>query len=489
MTFWSILILLVLVAGLVAYMGDLVAKRVGKRHWRVLGLRPRATATLVAVGTGVLIAIGAFGTFFFLAKDARETIFQAQQVRAERDQLKADVGRLSRERERFLAQSARDFAERQQLLLERVQLRNDLKLSAKQLDQYANQLTFTRLELERVLTQQEQLRREADQLKTDNAKQEAAVKQLQQSRDKLVAEKIQLQSGREQLLAQVARVEKQLQDLEQASKVARTRYSSLLAQTKELTQKISNLEGDKRNLEGDVAVLVAGSGTGKNYEVANRELSRNLEAIQSENADMRSKLADAQRELQVLRERGKLLTATLDKALQQTLLAEEPVDVGGEQAALQEVLRRAENRARLLGLRGIETTQTPTLSNFKQGLLLARSAGINAEGKVQVRVEYRAKERVYSAGDVLATGTLVLPASLGDMRRKLESLSQQAEGKLADAGWIPEKLAQGGVSFEEFANFVSQATQVAKKGYKLAVVALDDLFPTDPPKLGIKILP
>ena len=57
MTFWAILILLVLVAGLVAYVGDLVAKRVGKRHWRFLGLRPKATATLVAVAVTVVLGL------------------------------------------------------------------------------------------------------------------------------------------------------------------------------------------------------------------------------------------------------------------------------------------------------------------------------------------------------------------------------------------------------------------------------------------------
>ncbi|MBI5811806.1 MAG: DUF3084 domain-containing protein, partial [Meiothermus silvanus] len=83
MTFWLILALLVVVSALVAYTGDLVAKRVGKRHWRFFGLRPRTTATLVATLTGVLIALGAFATFMLLVEDARETILQAEQVRYE----------------------------------------------------------------------------------------------------------------------------------------------------------------------------------------------------------------------------------------------------------------------------------------------------------------------------------------------------------------------------------------------------------------------
>lgn len=500
MTFWAILILLVLVAGLVAYVGDTVAKRVGKRHWRFLGLRPRATGTLVAIGTGVLIALGAFGTFFLLVKDARETILQAEQVRAERDRLRGEVGRYSNQIQLLESRAAQTFAENERLKEDRVEFERNIETQARQLEQTVELQKQTRLELENVLTEREKLLQEVDKLNQEVAKlgqaserQRLALVQLEKSRQTLlgekqvlVNEKDQLKASREQLVQQVAKVEKQLRDLEAASRTARTRYNDLLAQTKELDSRIRQLEADKRTLEGDVAVLVGGSSKPAD---TSKDQAKSLDALQKENTDLRAKLVDSQRELQQLRERGKLLVSTLDKALQQSLLAEQPLEPGNESEALREVLRRAENRARLLGLRGIEAVETPTLGNPKPGLLLARSAGINAEGKVRVRVEYRAKERVFNAGEILAVGTLVLPTSMSEMRRKLDSLSQLAEEKLVEAGWIPEKLAQGGVSFEEFANFAAQAAQVpAKKGFRVAVVALDNLYPTDPPKLGIRLV-
>ena len=57
MTFWALLFLVLFLSALVAYLGDKVAKWAGKRHYRLFGLRPRQTATLVAVFTGVGIAL------------------------------------------------------------------------------------------------------------------------------------------------------------------------------------------------------------------------------------------------------------------------------------------------------------------------------------------------------------------------------------------------------------------------------------------------
>ncbi|MER3483932.1 MAG: hypothetical protein C4332_13055 [Meiothermus sp.] len=66
-------------------------------------------------------------------------------------------------------------------------------------------------------------------------------------------------------------------------------------------------------------------------------------------------------------------------------------------------------------------------------------------------------------------------------------LSQAAEERLSQAGWIPEKLAQGGISFEEMVSFTSLLSS-KRGGARIAVVALDNLYPTDPPKLGLKLL-
>jgi uncharacterized protein (DUF3084 family) len=48
--------LLVVMCGFIAYSGDLLGRRLGKRRLTLWGLRPRHTAIVVTVFTGMLIA-------------------------------------------------------------------------------------------------------------------------------------------------------------------------------------------------------------------------------------------------------------------------------------------------------------------------------------------------------------------------------------------------------------------------------------------------
>ena len=53
---------LILVSGLVAFVGNQVGRSIGRRRLAVLGLRPRYTAQLVTVLTGMLITVACRGS-------------------------------------------------------------------------------------------------------------------------------------------------------------------------------------------------------------------------------------------------------------------------------------------------------------------------------------------------------------------------------------------------------------------------------------------
>lgn len=482
MTFWAILILLVLVAGLVAYVGDLVAKRVGKRHWRFLGLRPRTTATLVAVGTGILIGLGAFGAFFLLVQEARETILQAEAVRQERDRLRTEVRRLE-------SRAASIFSQYEQLKIERDEFEKNNTLLARQLAQNAELQRQTRQDLENALVEREKLRQEVENLQAASTAQREAIEQLRQVRlsllqeqERLQKEKAQLLADRTALLAQARKAEQQLQAFEAASREAKAHLNRLQARSKELEARLHELEAEKRSLEGDVAIL------GSTPTPSQPSDDRLLETLQRDNSELKSKLAEALRELQQLRERTQLLATSLEKRLRLSLLAEELVMPGNEQVALNEISRRVDGRVRLIGLRGVEILANPSLVNLKPGVFLARIHSIGPDGRVRVSIEYRAREQVFPQGEILATTTLLLPASTSEISRRLSALSQVAENRLTEAGWIPEKLAQGGIALEEFVDLAAQL--FGKRGSaRVAVVALDHLYPTEPPRLGLRLLP
>jgi hypothetical protein len=52
-----VVVLIILLAGAIAYVGDRVGHQVGRKRLTLFGLRPKYTSTIVAVGTGMLIAL------------------------------------------------------------------------------------------------------------------------------------------------------------------------------------------------------------------------------------------------------------------------------------------------------------------------------------------------------------------------------------------------------------------------------------------------
>ena len=64
-----VLLLLVPLSGFIAWAGDRIGHRIGKRRQSFLGLRPRHTATVFTIGAGIGIALVSFG--LLLLSDAR----------------------------------------------------------------------------------------------------------------------------------------------------------------------------------------------------------------------------------------------------------------------------------------------------------------------------------------------------------------------------------------------------------------------------------
>ncbi|MCL6569361.1 MAG: DUF3084 domain-containing protein, partial [Meiothermus silvanus] len=395
MTFWLILALLVVVSALVAYTGDLVAKRVGKRHWRFFGLRPRTTATLVATLTGVLIALGAFATFMLLVEDARETILQAEQVRYERNRLREEVKRLGGQLEELRAEIStlknevvRVDVARQELARDRVRLEETLTRAESRLQLANRELAQARQSIETAQAERDRLQGEISryqseiaQLKDNLSTQKAALDQAVRAVQTLAEQRTRLEATQKALQAQAKASRAKLAALEGARKSAEAKLTALQERTRQLDQ-------EKRRLEGDVAFLSSQSKDRKNLDAARNQLAEQLEASRQEEMSLRSRIAELEQTVKGLEESRSRLQSGLSNLVGEILLAEQPLTPGQERQALEEAVRRADLRARRLGLRGALAVENPVFGDpIRQGLLLVKPVGVSADGKVLVRVE------------------------------------------------------------------------------------------------------
>lgn len=74
------IIILIAVSGLIAYLGDILGRRMGKRRLTLFGLRPRYTAIVMTTITGMLIAGLTFATMITLSSDLREVLVRGERI-------------------------------------------------------------------------------------------------------------------------------------------------------------------------------------------------------------------------------------------------------------------------------------------------------------------------------------------------------------------------------------------------------------------------
>jgi hypothetical protein len=98
-TFIGILlvVLIVLVAGLIAYVGDRVGHQVGRRRMTLFGLRPKYTSTIVAVATGMMIAFVATVVPLLTTPLARQAFFHLSEINAKVNDLEAQAEQLEKQ--------------------------------------------------------------------------------------------------------------------------------------------------------------------------------------------------------------------------------------------------------------------------------------------------------------------------------------------------------------------------------------------------------
>jgi uncharacterized protein (DUF3084 family) len=98
MTVAALLIpVLIIVSGLVAFIGNLVGRAIGRKRLTAFGMRPRYTAQVTAVLTGMLITIVTLAVVLLVSQDAREALFHLHEVQQQTRDLEAQITAEQRE--------------------------------------------------------------------------------------------------------------------------------------------------------------------------------------------------------------------------------------------------------------------------------------------------------------------------------------------------------------------------------------------------------
>ncbi|HOF87816.1 MAG TPA: DUF3084 domain-containing protein, partial [Armatimonadota bacterium] len=141
-------LIIIVVSGLIAYIGDLVGRKMGRKRLTMLGLRPRHTAIIISVGMGMLIAALTLAATVTVSGTIRESFFTPiSALKAKLSAMQRTVARADEEIKRTTDDANRvkqRFAEEAKKLAE---TDRQLQASVRQRGRIQRQLATARREL------------------------------------------------------------------------------------------------------------------------------------------------------------------------------------------------------------------------------------------------------------------------------------------------------------------------------------------------------
>jgi len=88
---WNLIIIVIILSAIVAYIGDLVGMRVGKKRVSIFGLRPKSTSSIITIVSGIVIAILTLAVLSATSQTVRTAIFSMKFVQRQITELTSQL--------------------------------------------------------------------------------------------------------------------------------------------------------------------------------------------------------------------------------------------------------------------------------------------------------------------------------------------------------------------------------------------------------------
>ncbi len=188
-----LILVVVAISGLIAYLGDQIGMKVGKKRISIFGLRPKYTSIIITILTGVLIASLTITVILATNNGVRQAIFNIQQVLSRLETTRNDLD-----------------------ILNQQMLKKDLILKEKDnlLDDKDDQLQKKEVEIQNIEVELANLQKQKEQLDEENLLLAEQKSELQSKLDSIQLEYETAQSNIEDLKETKTQLEGQLDKLQ-----------------------------------------------------------------------------------------------------------------------------------------------------------------------------------------------------------------------------------------------------------------------------------
>lgn len=451
-----------LLGGIVAAFGDRLGTKIGKARLRLFNLRPRQTAMVITVVTGMLIAGLTLGILFSLSKSLRRGIFELDDILKETRQIKEELNQVGKEKQQV----------QQQLEL----VKNDQVKAAQNLEAINLDFDQSKQQLKKISGKAKGLKQELNSLLGERQKRLEQLNQLQQQSQKLQSQLQQREikiANQDQILA---RKESRLQALEEQQQV-------LQSQVQSRDDSIANL--DKAISAADLSLKLRTKRL-KQLESQLEFLSRDVAVLEQSYQELREK------KIAIIK--GQVLSSAVVRI----------VDPKAAKSAIDSLLRQANSNAvKATQFNGTDTKQrivNITSSQVEQleaqiqdgqdYVLRIISAGNYVQGEKEVRVfaDLALNKQIFKAGEEIATVSI----DSGNITRKevqerLNWLLSVSQFRAQRAGTLGE-IEIGNNQIEGIVNFVNQVTEETEPVNEIKAIVIENTYTSGPLKLNFVVI-
>lgn len=227
MTSPQILLLFIAMGGLIAYLGDWLGRRMGKKRLRIGKLRPRHTATFFTVAMGMLIPIATTYGLVTQSKEIRQWIVEGPDLAREKQRLEDEI-------------------ETNQVSL--VRLENDAKRRQNDLKEMDAMRSSAEKARDVAVKERNDERTKLEAARAEIRGAEAREREITRRVEALRKSEISLQDSVSDLQADLAKSREDLQTVRRESSRLYEETEGLKQFSTELTRQIVDLEGERDKL-------------------------------------------------------------------------------------------------------------------------------------------------------------------------------------------------------------------------------------------------
>lgn len=247
---------MIVTGGLIAFIGDKIGTKIGKKRLSIFGLRPRHTSIIITIITGILITGLSIGTLAIVSKDVRTALFGMEELNA-------------------AIASTRSALETATKNLE------DMQEEYKRADA---ELGTARDEISNLKNEQQELEKESERLKEGNER-------LETEKNQLLTQNENLSNTNENLINANKNLSDTNSELENKNNALSETNNTLTQDNEKLSKDKSELEEHTKNLRDGLIAIREGDIVFRAGEVLASAVIKGNRSVESVSSDM-NRLAD-----------------------------------------------------------------------------------------------------------------------------------------------------------------------------------------------------